>query len=219
MCRMRGAFFMQIDSKPTTLFPLWNYDDEGRDTGIAVASLGFITNQNRMAVPTWSYAMEKWRPSRIVEIGAYNGGFTCALGVHAWNIGAQVYSFDKSEIPNTKYQRLAEFLGIHWFVMDCFSEIGVSTIIQLIQQPGITFLLCDGGNKVREMNTFAPFLKPGDVIGGHDYYAERPDYWPRSELPREAVADVLEGNSFTPFLQEHFDAAAWLVYRRLTVCK
>ena len=208
---------MIIETKPTLLFPLWNYDETGHDTGIPVSPLGFITNQNRMAIPTWSYAMETYRPARIVEIGAYNGGFTCALAIHAYNIGARVYSFDRSEIPNAKYKALGDFLGIHWFVMDCFSEQGISTIMDLVKLPGVTYLLCDGGNKVLEITTFAPFLKPGDVIAGHDYYVARPDYWPRTELPIEQVEAALSSNSFVPFMQEYFDAAAWLVFRKLTV--
>lgn len=200
--------------QPTTLFPLWNYKPNGNDTGEPVCPLGFVTNQNRMAVPTWSYAMEKYPPARIVEIGAYNGGFTCALGVHAWNIGAHVYSFDRSEIPNTKYRPLADLLGIKWFIMDCFCAEAFGTIQSLISAPGICYLLCDGGNKVREFETFAPFLKPGDVIGAHDYFVEREDWWGRGEITQKQVSSVVLENNLELFMQDYFDVAAWLVYRR-----
>ena len=69
---------MVISTKPTNLFPLWNYGPDGRCAGKPVQVMGFITNQNRMALPTWSYAMELHKPDRIIEIGAYNGGFTSA---------------------------------------------------------------------------------------------------------------------------------------------
>lgn len=204
-----------IVSQPTTLFPLWNYDNDGRDVGKCALSLGFVTNQNRMAIPTWSFAMEKYPPFRIVEIGAYNGGFTCALGVHAYNIGAKIYSFDRQQIPGDKYRAFADFLGISWFQMDCFSAEAIELIKKLVQSPGITYLLCDGGNKAREINTFAPFLKPGDVVGGHDYFLEgRHDLWGWTELTKEQVTPTLKEHDFEPFMQEFFDVAAWLVFRK-----
>lgn len=205
---------LPFDIKPTVLFPLWNYDKNGRSVSEPVSPLGFITNQNRMAVPTWSYAMEKYPPARIVEIGAYNGGFTCALAVHAYNIGALVHSFDRQVIPNAKYEALGNFLSIRWYIMDCFSEEGIVMISELCRRPGVTYLLCDGGDKAKEMNLFAPFLKPGDVIGGHDYYVERQDWWGWEELRKPQVEEVLARHRFEPFLQEYFDVCAWLVYRR-----
>lgn len=39
-----------------------------------------------------------------------------------------------------------------------------------IQQHKNTFVYCDGGNKVKEMKTFAPSLKSGDIIACHDYF-------------------------------------------------
>lgn len=206
---------MHIETRPTYLFPLWNYDNEGRNVGGPVCPLGFITNQNRMALPTWSYAMEMYPPARIVEIGAYNGGFTCALAIHAHNINAQVYSFDRQEIPGDKYRAIGAYLGICWYVMDCFSPEAVQIIKGLIQMPGVTYLLCDGGNKAEEMKTFGPMLKPGDVIGGHDYFIEpRHDWWGFSELRKEMVSGLVDECSLEPFMQEYFDVAAWLVYRR-----
>ena len=205
---------MEFAIQPTFLFPLWNYDRNGKGIDPAVQPLGFITNQNRMALPTWGYAMEQYRPARIVEIGAYNGGFTCALAVHAYNIGAKVFSFDISEIPDPKYRPLSEFLGVEFFQMDCFSEAGITKIIQLIQQPGVTYLLCDGGNKALEVNTFAPHLKSGDIIGAHDYFVERHDWWGWQEIRKEQVEETLTRHNFTPFFQEYFDFAAWLVYKK-----
>ncbi len=207
---------MSVATQPTFLFPLWNHDPIGRGGASGpVCPLGFVTNQNRMAVPTWSYAFEKYPPKRIIEIGAYNGGFTCALAVHAYNIGARVYSFDRQQIPNAKYLELGQFLGIQWYVMDCFSEQAIATIKSLVTCSGVTYLMCDGGDKAKEINTFAPLLKPGDVIGGHDYFIEpRHDWWGWTELTKEKIPLVSESGDFEPFYQEYFDFAAWLVYRK-----
>jgi hypothetical protein len=38
-------------------------------------------------------------------------------------------------------------------------------------------LYCDNGNKVEEITRFAPLLKPGDLLGCHDYATEVPPEW------------------------------------------
>lgn len=175
--------------------------------------LGFPMNQNRAAVPTWSYAMEVLPPKRIVELGAYNGGFTTAIGVHAYRIGCEVHSFDLAKCPNEEWQALSDFLGIKFYTADMFEPETVAQIIGLIQSPGITYLLCDGGNKAKEVNFFAPYLKPGDIIGAHDYCSDS-RIWCGGEIIYSQVADTVNFCGLQPFLQADFDLAAWLVFKR-----
>src|SRR5438094_88562 len=106
-------------------------------------------NQNRLAVPTWSYAMEEYPPARIVELGTYGGGFTTALGIHAWRIGAQVVSFDQMVAPDERFKTLAEFLGIDFRRADVFAPDTLATIAELVGRPRVTYLLCDNGDKPR----------------------------------------------------------------------
>jgi hypothetical protein len=49
------------------MIPLFNLD------GNSTRPLGMAMCQNRLAVPTWSYAMEIHPPARVLEIGSYNG--------------------------------------------------------------------------------------------------------------------------------------------------
>lgn len=174
--------------------------------------LGFPMQQNRHAVPTWSYAMECYPPTRIIEIGSYNGGFTTAIGVHAQQIGARVVSYDVAKAPHARLAALAQFLGIEFRTVDVWTlekEIG-----QLIAGPGVTFVLCDGGNKRRELATFAQYLKPGDVIAAHDYVSPGSVWWSWSEIRTEDGAAAVASHDLEPWLQEHFDIAGWLVFRR-----
>jgi hypothetical protein len=174
--------------------------------------LGFPMQQNRLAVPTWSYAMECHPPARIVEIGTYNGGFTVALGVHAQQIGARVVTYDVASAPHERLAPIAKFLGIEFRTADVWTieaEIG-----QLIAGSGVSFVLCDGGNKRREMFTFARYLKPGDVIAAHDYVSPGSAWWGWSEIGAVDGAAAAASNDLEPWLQEHFDTAGWLVYRK-----
>lgn len=199
---------------PTMLFPLWNHDAGGTDTGKSITPLGFVMNQNRMSVPVWSYAMEHYPPARIIEIGSYNGGLLCALGVHAYNIKAKCYGFDVTPVPGDDYKALAGFLGIQFYTMDCFSTEAMAFIKQLISEPGVTYLLCDGGNKMKELSTFAPYLKSGDVIAGHDYHCNRDDWWPFGETHPARLKDLIERENLTPFYQQYFDTAGWLALKK-----
>jgi predicted O-methyltransferase YrrM len=196
------------------LFPLFNTD------GSSTCPLGMPMNQNRLAIPVWSYAMEVLPPARIVELGSYNGGMTIALGLHAYHIGARVVSYERSKAPDQRYVKLAAFLGIEFRdrvdLWECDAEIA-----EIIQGPGATFVLCDAGDKPRELAVFARYLKPGDVIAAHDFDAghdigqpidERP--WPYSEIRREDGARVAADCNLSPWMQDYFSMAGWLAYRK-----
>lgn len=172
--------------------------------------LGYPMNQNRLAVPAWSYAMEKLPPMRIVELGSYNGGFIICLGLHAKLIGCRVYSWDVCKCPTEGWGVIAEFLNVKFFQADVFAN--EAAVARLITMPGCTYLLCDNGNKIQEFNTFAKYLKPGDVIGGHDYATE---YWKAgSEINVESVAASVAEHKLQRWMPEVFDLAGWLVYRK-----
>lgn len=198
--------------------------------GTAAEPFGMPMGQNRLAIPTWSYAMEVLPPARIIELGSWNGAFITMLAVHAWNLSprAKVVTYDRHSGIDERIRPLSNFLGVEYRgrqdLFQCEKEIA-----DLIQQPGITYLLCDNGDKPRELMTFAPYLKPGDVIGAHDYNLalEHPDrvnlsllpegetaYWAWSET-READGErAAAANDLEPWRQDDFDVAAWLVYRK-----
>ncbi len=197
------------------MIPLFQLD--GRST----CPLGMAMCQNRLAVPTWSYAMEVYPPARIVEIGGGNGGFTTALALHAKMIGASVISYDR-QVPDERIAPVARFLGVDFRRIDDLWEI-VSTVGGVIASTGRTYVLCDGGDKKRELAAFAPYLKTGDVIACHDYDSvhevdpstpahER--FWPWGECTQAMAAPVAREHELEPFMQEHFDQAGWLAYRR-----
>lgn len=181
--------------------------------GDSIRPLGIPMCQSRMAIPTWSYAMELYPPSTIVEVGSYNGGFACVLGLHAYRIGARVVSFDRDRAPAEELEPLARFLGVEFRRRDVWLAEG--EIAGLVQSPGVTYLLCDGGDKRRELETMSRYAKPGDVVAAHDYTPDGSDrWWCCSEIRKDDGDLVAAANDMEPWLQDHFDAAGWLVYRR-----
>ena len=177
--------------------------------------------QNRLAVPTWSYAMEVHPPAQIVEIGSYNGALATALGLHARAIGASMTTYDVNP-QSTSIVPIGRALGVTFRVGSCWDL--EHEIAEIIHRPGVTYVLCDGGDKPRELATFASYCKPGDVIAAHDFDAvhasgvevpqlERP--WPFSEILREQASAAVAGLAVEPFLQDHFDLAGWIAFRLL----
>lgn len=45
----------------------------------------------------------------------------------------------------------------------------------LVSQPAPALIICDGGNKPKELHLYAPLLRDGDVMVGHDYHNEYGD--------------------------------------------
>jgi cephalosporin hydroxylase len=199
------------------------YETDGRST----TALGVPVCQNRLAVPTWDYAIEHYRPARIIELGTYTGGLSLALGVHAWMIGAAVVTYDRMS-PNEQIAPLAKLLGIEYRTCDLYAPDTQADIARRICDPGVTYLLCDGGDKNRELALFMPHLKPGDVIAAHDYdvYGDpgRPDRfnalemdkrpWPWCETNAVAARLLAEQHRLVPWMQDFFDDAGWLVFQR-----
>jgi predicted O-methyltransferase YrrM len=183
--------------------------------------------ENRLAVPTWSYAIDHYKPARIIELGTYTGGLSLALGVHAWALGAKIVTYDRMA-PNAEISPLAKFLGVQNRTCDLYTPETITEIRARIREPGITYLLCDGGDKKRELELYMPTLKPGDVIAAHDYDVhadpERPELldslpslerpWPWNEIDAPRAREFAAKNGCAPWMQNYFDAAGWLVFQR-----
>jgi hypothetical protein len=55
--------------------------------------------------------------------------------------------------------------------------------------PGKIFLYCDGGDKIREAHLYWPLLRPGDLLGVHDYSDDPAAIGP--EVYKADVADII----------------------------
>lgn len=152
-------------------------------------------------------------PVQIVEIGGGSGQWTMCLASLAGSRVA-IYSFD------TRVMLRPFIPQVTWRTVSCWSV--EEEIAALIALPGPTLLLCDGGNKVREVNTFARHLKPGDVIASHDYSPTRQEFqeitrhqiWAHCEITDDRIADTLRDCRLTPFHQETMREALWGCWRR-----
>lgn len=114
----------------------------------------------------------------IVEIGTWRGGFSRYLASQAYWRGMEFRTFDVLEPePETP--------GFE--CVDVFAQ--AEQIGAILARGRPIALLCDGGNKPREMKTFTPYLCDGSVLVVHDWLTEvQPEDVPRGLTPVYEVA-------------------------------
>ena len=105
----------------------------------------------------------------IVELGTYQGGFSWFLDAQA---RARGISFDTYDIILPDVEPPG-FTQLDFYRFPDRVELGDAPVA----------LLCDGGNKPRELRTFPPMCAPGSVVVAHD--------WGTETLPSD-VPDFLE---------------------------
>lgn len=190
----------QVDGHTHFVEPLYTLSDEYNHR-----FFGLEMYQNAVAPMLLNFLVEVAHPARVIEIGTSKGGLS-----YLFTLGSELcgYDFITVDIEDTAAYTLP---GATVIVGDVF-DIGLE---DYIAAAGRTILLCDGGDKRREFDTFARYLKPGDIIGAHDYYTEE-RYWAWSEITEEDVARTCARYGLVPYLQEEFARAAWLMRIRKT---
>jgi hypothetical protein len=140
--------------------------------------------------------------SRAIELGTAWGGL--ALFLRQLFEPAEVWTYDIHANPSR--DRLLQNRGVVVRVADIFSEPAFSEIIQHMTGAGRTLLLCDGGDKRREFDTFAAYLKHGDMVMIHDYAISRlyfveelqEEHWRWCEVTYPDIAQVCIRNHLVP---------------------
>tara|TARA_R110000772_G_scaffold246671_1_gene360388 strand:- start:79 stop:714 length:636 start_codon:yes stop_codon:yes gene_type:complete len=184
--------------------------------------MGFSCQQNPYCFEEFYKLLESIKPSRILEIGTSLGGLTSYLKHVATEIGLStvVRSYDIYEL--NWYNELRDNdnvdIRVENIFEDNYSKLTDTEIIDFIQSDGITLILCDGGNKIEEFNLLSNYMKSSDVIMAHDY-AYNPDffeseinkkYWNWHEISESDIAEAVERNNLSSFMQEGFTKAVWV---------
>lgn len=134
------------------------------------------TFSGRMMAQTWSDLQLYERllnihPLKcIIELGTGQGGFSYFLHAQCLARGLTFHTFDLVD-PNESVPGFSR--------LDIFQE--VSEVVSHFQ-PGGTLLICDNGDKPRELKVYAPLLQPEDLLAVHDW---------GSEVVQEDVPDIL----------------------------
>lgn len=133
---------------------------------------------------------------RIVEIGTGHGGTSLFLASCIQSRGGRVLTVDRERLMDKGYTgwcSAAEARGVSFLWGDAFDEHTVDKVREFIGEHR-AMLFCDDGNKPREVNLYAPILKPGDLLYAHDYGGEIKD----SDILPE-TASLLEDHKQSQF--------------------
>lgn len=195
---------------------------------------GILTMQNRNIFAAYPALFLKEKFARIIEIGTAFGGFAVwfrkYIGMEMGLFDGPIITYDISNGPagHDEYMvkqfsyagyQSTDFsindylknLDIDFKIKDCFEKETFKEITDLIQEPGKTLIVCDGGNKAKEVQEFSPYLKKGDIIIGHDYSKTgNPNYylWWEIELTHDHIASSIKENNIGKHeLEPLFDKA------------
>jgi len=183
--------------------------------------LDFVAQQNHHAYKVFFDLLNKVKPKRILEIGTAQGGFTGYLNYMSkkLNLDTEIRSYD---IHNQTYYKSLIESGVDVRIENIF-EVGYTDlknkeIIDFIRKDGLTLVLCDGGNKVREFNILSEYLKKSDIIMAHDYARDsvffkneiNRVYWNWHEISESQIQESIDKHNLKPYMQDEFDKAVWV---------
>ena len=172
-------------------------------------------SQNLIAPAAWMLAIKVHKPRIVIEIGTCKGGLSNLLSSVTASYGGEFHTMDI--VTGGEKNKYPLYGSASFHLWDCFEHI--EEIRAWIEAPGLVFLLCDGGNKPKEFNTFSDFLKPGDVIAAHDWLDETipnysPDFWGCHETHQTALDEAIKSNGLVDFVPLWFQFSAWCVKQK-----
>jgi cephalosporin hydroxylase len=123
------------------------------------------------------------KPKLIIELGTFYCGVTALF--HETDKSIEIHTFDYKDFMKDlrKAHKVITVAELAEFKTKVFSEnvhfhheniltAPNQNLIDLLKRPEKKFLYCDNGNKIQEINTYAPYLNPGDFLGCHDWGTE-----------------------------------------------
>lgn len=189
---------------------------------------GYTAQQHHNIFTVFENFLREVKPARIVEIGTAGGGFTLFLRDTLNSLGltsSEIISFEVSEM--SWYEELRN-QNIDIKIVNIFDQPYLNLekpemVVPFIQQPGTTLVLCDGGHKITEFNTLAPYIKPGDFIMAHDYIDTwenfRNNYvdkiWNWCEVEEKYIEKISLEQNLMHFNKEVFDDVVWVCKKKI----
>lgn len=160
------------------------------------------------------------QPVRILEIGTALGGFTQFLKVVSDELGLSIKILSYDIHRMNWYDDMIR-KGIDVRVENIFSPDYANVnqeVVDFIQEPGVTLVLCDGGNKVGEFNILSNYIKVGDFIMAHDYIDTTENFsenyynkiWNWHEIADRFIDEACTRNGLVSYQKETFDKVVWV---------
>jgi tRNA A58 N-methylase Trm61 len=186
---------------------------------------GFMLQQHDDYQIHFTKLLETTKPKRILEIGTGAGGLTLFLRdklnelglketfIKSFDVNDTIFNPSEFDLTNLELSKDNLFGGGNNFVLERHDLID-----PFIKSEGLTIVMCDGGNKVREFNQISPLLKSGDIIMAHDY-VETSDLfeseyknkiWNWCEIQEVDIEQVCTQENLDNFMKEDFNKIVWV---------
>jgi hypothetical protein len=158
----------------------------------------------------------------IIEIGTSSAGFSIILAEHEFGKNSKIFTFDVKDKGQRKV--LSKYPNVKFHLENVFLTDTVKNIITSAENT--VFVFCDGGNKKREFNTYADFLKCGDYIFSHDYVRDRATFlreyrgkiWNWHESDLAGITPGIKKNRLINVFPEVFEPVVWSSYQKPKIC-
>lgn len=160
------------------------------------------------------------KPSRILEIGTAQGGFTMFLRTITTELGLSATEIRSYDIYSQSWFPDMILAGIDIRIENIFDDTFApnAEVVDFINRDGITVVLCDGGFKIKEFNSFAKHIKRGDFILAHDYAETKEIFdstimgkvWNWCEIVEADIIEASIANGLTSYRSAEFANAVWV---------
>ena len=111
----------------------------------------------------------------VVEIGVEHGGLAAYLASYCHYTGC-VYRGVDITLNALDYTVRDDMGGTELFQRDAWAAATIEEVRGWVNATdGPALIFCDGGNKPKELHLYAPLIRPGDILLGHDHGNEYTD--------------------------------------------
>lgn len=181
--------------------------------------------QHKNVIDVFRRLLTEINPSTIVEIGTEYGGLTLLLQdlVTELGLNTKIRTYDiktpKFLVEHPDLTDLIEIKTKDIFDYNPFrlSDEGISEIKEYMVSDGVNLILCDGGSKSKEFNSFSDIINVGDVIMLHDYIINEEEFelnfknkiWNWHESKLSDIEESIIKNNLEPYLDEEFSKVVW----------
>lgn len=119
-----------------------------------------------------AHVIQQERIRFVIEIGVEHGGLAAYLAAYCHTVEACTYRGIDITL-NALHPIVRQYPVLE---RDAWSAETVQEVAGwLADAPAPALIFCDGGNKPKELKLYAPLIRQGDVLLGHDYHNEYTD--------------------------------------------
>ena len=189
---------------------------------------GLICQQHKDFQQVFRKFFNEVKPTTVIEIGIGQGATSLALNRILKEVGHEYEMISYELYPQSWYSMLSNE-GITVRICNLFTDdyqnirdSNKDEIVNNLQRPGTTVLLCDGGLKKMEVNLLTDYLKPGDYVMAHDYVRNKAYFeeainhriWNWCEITDDDIQETIARNNLEVYLRDEFQNVAWMCRRK-----